>query len=197
MNAELEIKRATSSDANVPQRYRLTISDYLLLDREGAFEAYQKTELIDGAVYAVSPQHRPHGFIKDELAYRVRRKLEAVGSPLHVATEQSVEIAPHSEPLPEFVLTSEPRGEGPIPVASVALVVEVSDSTLDYDLGEKLRIYAAAAISEYWVADVNARVIHQMWAPEGEAYAERRKVPFGEPVEAATIKGLAVETGGI
>jgi len=183
------------SDQIVP--IKLRIEDYLRLDQAEAFKACGRTELIDGLVYAMNPQYRPHGFVKDELAYRLRRALETLGSPLHVATEQSVAMAPVSEPQPDIILTTAPSGSGAIPCDSVALLVEVADSTIRFDLGEKARAYAAGGIQEYWVADVNARVIHQMWAPEGEDYAERREVAFGERIAAATIAGLAVETGGI
>ncbi|WP_375397365.1 Uma2 family endonuclease [uncultured Sphingomonas sp.] len=145
----------------------------------------------------MSPQHRPQGYLKDELAYRLRRKLKDRETPLHVATEQSVAILPHSEPQPDIILTTEPRGAGAIPVDSVALVVEVSASTLRFDLEDKARMYAAAGVPEYWVADVNARIIHRLWTPKGETYAERREGAFGEPIAAAAISGLAVETAGL
>lgn len=179
------------------ERIPLRVEDYLRLHQAGAFAAYGKTELIDGIVYAMNPQHRPHGFAKDELAYRLRRALESMGSGLHVATEQSVAMEPASEPQPDIILTSEPRGPGAIPGASVALLVEVSATTAGFDLKEKARAYAAAGIAEYWVVDVDARVIHQLSGPGGDAYAQRRMVAFGEQVEAATIEGLAVETDGI
>jgi len=180
------------SDASIP--IKLRIQDYLLLDEAGAFKSHAKTELIDGVVYEVSPQFRPHGFAKDELAYRLRRVLETLDTGLHVATEQSVEIAPHSDPQPDIILTTEPRGSGAIPVGSVALVVEISDSTAKYDLERKACIYAAAPIAEYWVVDVNARLIHQMWQPQDEVYTERREIGFDDRIVAATIEGLAVET---
>jgi Uma2 family endonuclease len=186
---------AWESDGSVP--IKLRIADYHLLDEAGAFESYGKTELLDGVVFAMSPQHRPHGFVKDELAYRLRRALEAMASPLHVATEQSVVIEPHNEPEPDIILTSEPRGTGGIPVRSVALLVEVADASRRLDLEQKSSLYALAEVPEYWVVDVNRRSIHQMWRPDGEAYAERRQVAFGEQVEATTIKDLAVETGGL
>jgi Uma2 family endonuclease len=176
---------------------KLRVQDYLLLDQAGAFRTWGKTELIEGIVYAVSPQHRPHGFVKDELAYRLRRALETRESPLHVATEQSVAMAPFSEPQPDIILTTAPRGPGAIPVDTVSLLVEVADSTVRFDLGDKARAYAVAGVPEYWVADVNARVIHQMSSPEGEIHAERREVAFGEVVEAMTIMGLKVETEGL
>lgn len=180
------------SDASVP--IKLRIEDYALLAAGGYLDTLGKTELIDGLVYAVSPQYRQHGFIKDELAYRLRRKLEEIGSAVHVATEQSVAIRPYDEPQPDIVLTSEPRGEGPIPVTSVALMVEISWSTLDIDLQSKARLYASASVPEYWVVDVNARVIHQLWSPADDSYTERHEVAFGERLLAATIPVLEIDT---
>ena len=173
---------------------RLRIQDYAALDRAGALSSYAKTELVDGKVYQMSPQYRAHGFIKDELAYRLRRCLEDLGSSLHVATEQSVELAPYSEPQPDIALTSEPRGPGAIPGKSIALVVEVAVSTVNFDMIDKATIYAQADIPEYWVVDVETGRIHQHWRPGAEGYAERREVALGEQVEAVTIEGLSVQT---
>lgn len=180
-----------------PRPIKLRIEDYLRLSEAGAFDRYARTELIDGVVYAMNPQHRPHGFAKDELAYRLRRALEAMGSELHVATEQSVAMAPHDQPEPDIILTTEPRGPGAIPGKSVALLVEVAHTSLDHDLLRKAPVYAARGVAEYWVVDVNAGLIHQMWSPKGEAYAGEREVKFGERIEAATIDGLAVATDGL
>lgn len=182
------------SDASYP--IKLSTEYYELLDRAGTFDC-RKTELLDGLVYPVSPQYRPHGFIKDELAYRLRRALEDIGSPLHVATGQSVSLAPFDEPQPDIVVTSEPIGTGPIPGASVALLVEVANSTSKFDRVQKAAIYAVAGIAEYWVADVNKRVIHRMSNPERSGYGRRDKIEFGEPVAAATLDGVSVKTVGL
>jgi Uma2 family endonuclease len=179
-----------------PGRYKLKVADYLTLDRSGAFDGV-RTELIEGEIIVMNPQARPHMFVKDELAYRLRRCLESLGSELFVGTEGSVEFGAESLPQPDIVLTSAPRGEGFIPFTSVALVVEVSVASLDYDLKRKLAFYARHGVPEYWVVDVNRGVIHQMSAPEGEAYFERREVELGVGIEAATIEGLAVDTGGL
>lgn len=180
------------SDASIP--IKLRAQDYSLLDEAGKLDAHGKTELIDGVIYAMSPQHRPHWFIKNELNYRLRRALEAMGSSLYVGTEGSVLVSEHDVPEPDIIVTSDPIGKGPIPLDSVRLLVEISDSSRDMDFGIKVALYATSGIPEYWVVDVNEKVIHQMWAPEGEAYAERRDVAFGERIEAATVAGLAVAT---
>jgi len=191
------LKDARELGRDVGSPIKLRIEDYLRLHDVGAFKRYAKTELIDGLVYAMNPQHRPHGFAKDELAYRLRRALESIGSDLHVATEQSVAMTPHDQTEPDVILTTEPRGPGPIPVASVALLAEVAHASLDHDLFRKAPVYAKNGVAEYWVVDVNAGRIHQMWSPQGEAYAKRREVKSGGRIEAATIEALAVETDGI
>jgi Uma2 family endonuclease len=180
-----------------PLPVKLRIEDYLLLDRSGAFDSYAKTELIEGEIYFMNAQHRPHALAKMELYDALRDRLRALGSSLRPIVEASIAIPERSAPEPDIVLTSEPVGQGLIPLASVALIVEVSDTTLATDLGRKAALYARHSIPEYWVADLEGGLIHQMWSPEGEAYVERREVKFGDRMEAATIEGLAVETAGI
>jgi Uma2 family endonuclease len=181
-----------------PGRYKLKVADYLTLHRSGAFEGL-RTELIEGEIIVMNPQARRHLFVKSELAYRLRRALEKIGSSLFVAVDGTVELTgdSHSLPEPDIFLTSAPHGEGYVQVESVALAVEVAATSLDLDLERKAPLYARHGIPEYWVADVNRGAIHQMWGPTGGAYCERQEVKFGELIEAATIDGLAVETSGI
>ncbi len=80
-----------------------------------------------------------------------------------------------------------------MPVASVALVAEVADTSLAIDLGRKAAIYAAAGVAEYWVVDLGARLIHQHWSPQGDTYGRREEMAFGGRIEAATISGLQVD----
>ena len=49
--------------------------------------------------------------------------------------------------------------------ADISLVIEISDTSLAFDLGEKLALYKAAGIQEYWVIDLKARQVHCFVAP--------------------------------
>ena len=182
------------SDAVYP--IKLRIEDYLRLDDAGALDKYGKTELIDGAIYPMNPQHRPHVRIKSELAFRLRLALEAIGSTLFVGIEGTVAMPPNDAPEPDIIVTSEPEGEGPFPLSSIALLAEVADGTIRLDLGQAHR-YAAHGVPETWVVDVKGTTIHRMWSPTAQGYAQREEVTFGEPIEAATIAGLRVETLGL
>lgn len=176
----------------LPGKYKLTVDDFLRLDETGVLGT-DRIELLDGDIIIMNAEYRPHAWIAGELGYLIRHALKAIGSDLY-AMSASVAVSDHDMPLPDIVLTREPKGKGPIPLQSVALVVEVSSSTLQRDMGDKLPIYARAGVPEYWVADVNARVIHQMWSPADDAYRERRQVPFGQAITAATVPRLRVET---
>lgn len=182
----------TVQDRLPPGKYKLTIEDLQRLNEAGVFGT-DRTELLDGDIIIMNAEYRPHAWVAGELGYRIRRAVEAIGSDLWTMTA-SIALSDHDMPLPDIVLTREPRGAGPIPLNSVALIVEVASSTLDRDIGKKLASYARAGVPEYWVADVNAGVIHQMWTPAGAVYAERREVAFGEKIAAATIEHLAIDT---
>ena len=182
---------------NVPQPVKLTIEQYELLERSGAFEAYAKTELIEGAIYAMQGQFRRHSFAKNELNYRLRRKLEEMGSNLLSQSEATVGMPPSSAPEPDIVLTSDPQGEGYVPLRSVALVVEISDSSIAFDLNEKAALYARHGVAEYWVLDLPAATLHQLWRPTKLGYEEGRSLAIGGSVESVTIPGLTVETDGL
>jgi len=55
---------------------------------------------------------------------------------------------------------------------NVALLVEVADTTVTYDLGEKALLYAQAGISDYWVVLVNETAIVRHREPTPDGYQE-------------------------
>lgn len=177
-----------------PLRVRLRAEHFMFLDAHGAFADYGRVELLEGELLYMNAQYRPHMVAKDELAYRLRRAIEAAGIALFVGTEGSVRLSDIDVPQPDIVLTSEPGGTGPIPGASVTLLVEVADSTLDHDLGRKAMMYAHASIPEYWVVDLNARVIHQLSTPAPSGFEQQVQIPFGDPITSVAVSGLTVAT---
>ena len=189
MNAPL--RHITTSE-----RLRLTVEDFLLLDDSGAFAEHGKTELIEGEIWYTNAQHSRHARIKTRLAVELDIALQAQGSPLRPIVTVSTRVSDHSLPQPDIVVTSY-KGPHVVPLDTVALLVEVSDTTLDIDLGRKLRIYAAAGIAEYWVVDCNGARIIRMWQPEDEHYVRRDEVNFGDEIASVTINGLAVATASL
>jgi Uma2 family endonuclease len=186
------------SKLDVPRKVKLTIADFLRLNDAGAFDAYSKTELIDGEIVAVNSQFTGHARFKSLLSYRIQHALETTLPDYVALVEVSVAIPPQGFPEPDIVITNfKETGRVPVPVEMIAFIVEIADSTLRFDLGKKAKLYAAASVPEYWVADLQGGIMHQLWMPVGKQYTQRREVPFGQRVESTTIAGLGVETVGI
>jgi Uma2 family endonuclease len=74
----------------------------------------------------------------------------------------------------------------------VLLLIEVSDTTLAYDQGQKLALYAGYGISEYWIVDVEARCVHVHLEPSGNTYAQIRTVMMPESLAARGLPTIEV-----
>jgi Uma2 family endonuclease len=79
------------------------------------------------------------------------------------------------------------RQAHPIP-DDVLLLIEVSDSTLSFDLRTKVPLYARTGVPEVWVVDVNAGVIHRFRRPEGSEYRVIEEFRSGDTL---TIEALS------
>lgn len=176
-----------------PQLARLTAKDFLLLSEAGAFEGYARAELIEGEIWVVNAIHRRHARVHAALVLELGIALRAIGSPLVLYANPSTELSDHSLPEPDIVV-AEADGGKMVAGPEVRLAIEISDSTLDMDLTRKARLYARYGVPEYWVVDASGGVIHQMWSPDDGTYRKTRDIAFGEPVAAATLEALVVQT---
>lgn len=171
------------------EKLRLRVEDFLLLNDSGAFDGYSKTELIDGDIYVMNAQHSPHARAQSRLLVELSLRLRELGSELEAYVEASVRLGDDTMPEPDITVTSW-KGAGAVPVESVAMLVEVSETTLDTDLGRKSDLNAAAGIPEYWVVDLNEECILIHVEPSADGYLGQLDLPFGEPLSSATIEGL-------
>ena len=152
------------------QRVRFTASDYT---RMASILAGRRTELIDGEIIEMAPIGTAHLVVVDRLERHLAR-LKAEGQ---LQSGQPVRIWDYDEPQPDLALLK-PRADDYSTVkatpAEILLLVEVADRTLRTDLGRKARIYATGGVVEYWVVDVNNRVLYVHRAPEAGRYASRQ-----------------------
>ncbi len=178
---------------NVPHTHKLSVDEFLILNDNGAFEGFSKSELIDGEIVGSNGQCAGHARIAAQLLVAVATALRDVGCDLQALLMVSVRLSERSLPQPDLVLTRY-RGDGVVPVETVALLVEVADTTLRTDLGAKSDLYASAGVAEYWVVDTEGRRIVCRTVPHDDRYHVETEVRFGDPLTAATIPGLSVDT---
>jgi len=102
-----------------------------------------------------------------------------------VSVQNPIRIERYDEPQPDIaLLRPQPdfyAAATPTP-ADVLLLVEVADTTLRTDLGRKARIYASGGVSEYWVVDLNNRVLYVHRSPARGTYDVRQVLGPGERV---------------
>ncbi|MEM9586089.1 MAG: Uma2 family endonuclease [Planctomycetota bacterium] len=86
-----------------------------------------------------------------------------------------------SQPVPDLVWMTRRRYLRQLPgPRDIHLVIEVADSSLAYDLGEKAELYASQKIAEYWVVDCKARQIHVHEQPTGSRYQSVGQATVGD-----------------
>ncbi|HEX4693524.1 Uma2 family endonuclease [Sphingomonas sp.] len=176
-----------------PHLAKLTVKDFLTLAESGAFERYARTELIEGEIWAVNAIHTRHARMHGTLVTELGAAIRGLDAKLDILIAPSTELSQDSLPEPDIAIAARSEDkvlQGP----TVKLAIEIADTSLDIDLGRKARLYARYAVPEYWVVDVERRIVHQLWSPAGEAFAQKREIAFGEPLIAATIAGLTIAT---
>ena len=96
----------------------------------------------------------------------------------------SPEDNPTNEPMPDFVVLNRSFKEikSHTKPQDVSLLIEVSDSTLQFDSTTKARLYARAGIVEYWIIDVNGRKVIVHRAPVNGVYSSVVLYTENEPI---------------
>lgn len=155
-----------------PPRKRWTRAECVALEASGAWNQ-QKLELVDGDLISKMGKNRSH---VNSLSLVLAWLIDVFGKQ-YVNPEAPIDVAPvdnpRNEPEPDIIVLARPMREflkgNPHP-ADLHLVVEISDSTLGFDLTTKAALYARAGIADYWVLDTAARRIVVHRDPQAGAY---------------------------
>lgn len=147
-----------------------TVEEFYRAAADGAFSDPGWLEIIHGRVVEKMPEGGRHTVSRRRIARRLRAALEPG---CFVCEECPLHIAFDGEPIPDVMFTrDEDYGDQHPTPEDVVLVIEVSDTTVAYDLGEKARLYALAGIRDYWVVLVNEAAIVRHREPTPEGYQE-------------------------
>lgn len=140
---------AKRTDDTAPRPAKLTASDFWLLADSGAFANHARTELIEGEIWAVHSVHRWHARTLAALHLSLARAIEATGLALEVLIAGSVSMSDDSVPEPDLsVIAPEHADADTIALHELKIAIEISDSTADFDLGRKARLYARHGVPD-------------------------------------------------
>jgi Uma2 family endonuclease len=187
---------ALSSVFDAPLRL-LTVDDYHKMIEAGILDADEHTELLEGVIVAMSPQHPRHARIIRRLTRWLAR---ALPEGLEVSPQLPLTLGEKSEPEPDLavVRTAEADAADSHP-ARALLVVEVAESSLRKDRGFKAALYARFEIPEYWIVNVTDKTVevHSDRDARAQQYRTILTVRVGETLRAASVPEIAISVADL
>mgnify|MGYP005850732689 CR=1 FL=1 len=161
-------------------KHRFTVEEYHRMGTAGIFSEDDRVELIEGEIVEMSPIGSRHANCVRRLIYLLSRM---TGERAVIDVQNPIRLGEYSEPQPDVTLLR-PRPDfyaaahpGP---ADVLLVIEVADTSADYDREVKVPLYALAGIPEVWLVELYAEQIEVYRQPLPHGYQEVQIVRRGQ-----------------
>ncbi len=170
------------------QRRLFTVSDYYKISDAGILSASDRVELIHGEILKMSPIKSQHAGVVNELSELL---ILALSGRAIVTVQNPLRLDEYTEPEPDIAVVKyrkdKYRTSHPMP-EDVFLVIEVADSSLQYDRQVKVPLYAQAGIPEYWIINIADRQIEIFRQPSESDYEVQRIVEYAETATCSTIE---------
>ena len=169
---------------------KFTVAEYYRMAEVGILGPEERLELIEGDIIVMPPIGPGHADNVNELnevlaGYAPGRFRIGIQNPIHLDNG--------SEPQPDVVLLRRrPEGYGaahPTP-ADVLLIIEVADSTLNYDREVKAHIYGRNNVPETWVRNLPDDCIERFSEPGPNGYGQRTVHRRGETITPVSLPDL-------
>lgn len=180
------------SSVLVPSRVRLTVEQFHEMGRAGIFTDGSRVELIEGALIDMAPIGSLHASVVSTLSMT----LATYGELAIISPQNPVSLPPYDEPQPDIALlkVTPDRYRDALPTATdVLLIIEVADTTLQYDRTVKLPLYAKHGIPEVWIVNLPDRVLELYREPEDESYRVRLERTADDKVSPAGMPSVELE----
>ena len=169
---------------------KFTVAEYYRMGEAGILGPDERVELIEGEIIVMPPISPEHAWSVDLdiplfSRYARNRYMIRIQNPIH--------LNDGSEPQPDIsLLRLRPEGYGamhPTP-ADVLLVIEVADSSLEYDRNVKAHLYGRAGVPETWVKNLPEDCIELFTEPGPEGYAQHSVHRRGETLTPVSVPDL-------
>lgn len=183
------------SSTAVNVRHKLSVSEYYRMGEAGILHEDDRIELVEGDLIDMAPIGSRHASIVNQLA---RLLIKAVDDEVIVSVQNPVRLSDWSEPQPDIVVLK-PRSDdyfsahpGP---DDVLILIEVADSSIDYDRKTKLPLYARHGVGEVWILDLNAQVLECYTQPSQEGYGQCQRLGSQDQVSPNALPEVRIDLG--
>lgn len=160
---------------------RFSRAEYYRMAEVGILRPNERVELIEGEIIPMAPQGPEHAIVGDHLQELFAR---AFGSGYYVRAQRPLALGQASDPEPDIAVVSGSWTDYAAGHPTTALlVVEVAESSLSFDRQVKAGLYAAAGIADYWIVNLEQRLLEvyrqpgpDPLAPSGASYARTERL---------------------
>jgi Uma2 family endonuclease len=149
---------------------RWTRAEYDSLVANGAFPPGSRVQLLDGEILETTPQSPEHAMAVQAVQETLR---SVFGDAYTIRVHMPLGVGDVSEPEPDVAVVRGHFREYRQHPESAVLMVEVADSSLEFDRSGKAVRYASGEISEYWIVNLVDRRLEVFRDPDGSAYRTR------------------------
>ena len=176
-------------------RRHFNVAEYYRMMEAGILSESDHVELIDGEVVEMGPIGSRHAACVDRLN-KFFNKLEEV----IVRVQNPIRLDDFSEPQPDITLLrmrDDFYAERHPAPSDVLLVLEVADSSTEFDRTVKLPLYAQALIPEFWLVNLPDEKIEVFSHPLNGAYQISQELKRGDNLTSATVSNLSQSVDAI
>lgn len=187
-------KPATTMAAEGMPRRAWTVDEVEAMVQAGIIDEHERFELIGGEAVPMSPKGARHEMVKVELnEYLQNTKTDE----LRIAPETTLRLDERSFVEPDFCVFPRRIALGDMRGYDVLLAIEIADSSLRYDLGRKIGVYAAYGIPEVWVIDALTLVTHVHRRLGAEGYRSIAALGPDETLTSTRAPSIAVSLSAL
>ena len=171
---------------------RFTVEEYYKLAEVGILGEDDRVELIQGEIVVNSPIGSKHAACVKRLnaLFSSRVKDQAI-----VSVQDPIRLSEHSEPQPDLALLK-PRPDfyanrhpGP---EDVLLIVEVAETSSEYDRQVKIPLYARHGIPEVWLIDLSKGRLTVFRNLQGDAYTHIKEAKKGDRIAPEALSDVDI-----
>lgn len=172
-----------------------SLDEFDRLKEVGIFTEDDRIELLDGVLLTMSTVGGRHVRVINRLAGAIQRLNDAN---IEISVQNPLRIGERAEFLPDIAILRAAPESNVVPTADEALlVVEVADSSRNYDRATKMPRYAAAGIPEALLVDLLEDRIIRYSDPRGDGYRQITLAGRGEQLPSAILPGLILDVDTI
>ena len=172
-----------------------TRKEYHAMAKAEILGHWERVQLIEGEIVVMSPVGNRHAAGVDLLTTEFATSGRLAGRAI-VRVQNPLAIWEKSDPEPDFqllILRDDHYAQNAPRPEDVLLAVEVSDSTLNHDVNEKLPMYAAAGVPETWIMNLREDFIDSHSDPSPDGYRTTRRYRIGDVIAPLAFPDLEIE----